>query len=173
MSCWMLWVLQTTVQQWRWSKEKHRAVRALTLPQGHPRFLETAVSVELNQLVCKTPSVFASRNLDYLAIMHGGQSISIPTIQRKLVELGLHQKYLGKIALQHYEALHTDSAWLDHIIQNYMAEQIIFVDSESSKYGRPIAGQYEHNIGKFQKISTETRRERRSSITPYSKASAV
>ncbi|KAG7096475.1 hypothetical protein E1B28_003906 [Marasmius oreades] len=133
-----LGVSDDSVRRWRRNEEEYGSVRSPVLPQGRPRILGTAVSIELDQLVRETPSIFLDEIMGYLAIMHG-QSISIPTIQRNLVELGLHRKLIRKIASQRDEALRT--SWLDHIIQNYTAEQMVFVD-ESSKDGRTIARRY-------------------------------
>lgn len=120
---------------------------------GRRRILSTAVLEDLRDLVRSSPSIYLDEIVSWLAVRHG-QHVSISTIHRSLVSLGITYKKLRRTAVQRDDI--TRAQWLADITSRFTAQQLVFAD-ESSKdnrttsrhYGRAPAGERACEVQSF------------------------
>jgi hypothetical protein len=93
---------------------------------------------DLRQMISESPSLYLDEIGEWLAIYHN-QPISRSALHRNLQDLALTRKKLRRVAAERDEEFRSE--WLDNILTNYIAEQLVFLD-ESSKDDRVLLRQY-------------------------------
>lgn len=113
--------------------------------RGRRRAINTEVLQEIQNLVRTCPPLYLDEIAAWL-VKHHNQHVSISTIQRCVVSLGLTYKKLRKVPVERDEV--TRAQWIADITTRFVGNQLVFAD-ESSKnnrtalrnYGRAMAGE--------------------------------
>jgi transposase len=106
--------------------------------RGHPCILTMLMTDDLRQMISKSPSLYLDEIGEWLAIYHD-QPISRSALHRNLQDLALTRKKLCWVAAKHDEEFRSE--WLDNILTNYSADQLVFLD-KSSKDDHVLLCQY-------------------------------
>ncbi|RPD53271.1 hypothetical protein L227DRAFT_482146, partial [Lentinus tigrinus ALCF2SS1-6] len=119
----VLGVSDRSIRRWMAHVKRHGDVEAGSSLRGlgRRRVLSTAVLEEVRDLVRSSPSVYLDEIVSWLAVYHG-QQISVATIHRNLVSLGITYKKLRRTAAQRDEI--TRAQWLADISSRFVAQQL-------------------------------------------------
>jgi hypothetical protein len=82
----------------------------------------------LHQMISESPSLYLDEISEWLAIYHD-QPISRSALHRNLQDLALTHKKLCQVAAERNEEFWSE--WLDNILTNYSADQLVFLDKSS------------------------------------------
>ncbi|KAF8237075.1 hypothetical protein L208DRAFT_1066236, partial [Tricholoma matsutake] len=102
---------------WANNYNTHGPVNPPSVLHGCPCLLTSEAISDLQELICKTPTLFLDEIGEWLALYHN-QPISTTALHNNLQELGLTHKILWKAAAE------CDDLALTHFISNYTGCQM-------------------------------------------------
>lgn len=140
-----LGVSKRTIHRWEDLYNCHGYIPRSTYLCGRPRKLSPLLMEELRLLIKDRPTLYLNEIVEWFATRRNF-SVSISTIQRALVRLGLTYKKLRITASERDEVLRQQ--WKHQITGMFAAAQLVFADETSKdervvmrRYGRAPAGE--------------------------------